>query len=117
LKKCFGVELLEGLYDLAKSSASQVMNQTAFKDVVPIEILQGDMLAVDWSNADIVYASSICFPDSLVDGIADKCVLLKKGSRVITLKNFPPRDYLKLEYLLKLKMTWGRCQVMIYTVI
>jgi hypothetical protein len=65
---------LEGLYDLAKTSADQIMNQSDFKDVVPIEILKGDMLEVDWSNADIVYASSICFPDSLVEGIADKCV-------------------------------------------
>ena len=93
------------------------MSQSDFPEVVPIEISQGDMLEVDWSNADIVYASSICFPDTLVEGIAEKCVHLKKGARVITLKNFPPRPYMRLDYMLKLKMTWGRCQVMIYTII
>jgi hypothetical protein len=76
------------------------------------------MLEVDWSDADIVYASSICFPDELVDGIAKKCEKLKKGSRIITLKEFPTcYPYLKLEYNLKLKMTWGRCQVMLYSII
>ena len=90
--------------------------------MVPIEILQGDMLEVDWwSSADIVYASSICFPDSLIEGIAAKCAFLKKGARVITLKNFPATEetnrYLRLDYNLKLKMTWGRCQVLLYTVV
>ena len=117
LSKCYGVELLEGLYELAKSSSLAIMSQSDFPEVVPIEIFQGDMLEVDWSNADIVYASSICFPDALVEGIADKCVYLKKGARVITLKNFPPRPNMRLDCMLKLKMTWGRCQVMIYTII
>ena len=81
------------------------------------------MLEIDWSNADIIYASSICFPDEvrfflheflfmniqLVEGIADKCKLLKKGSRILTLKSLPEKDYLTLEYSLKIKMTWGRC--------
>jgi hypothetical protein len=77
---------------------------------VPIEIVKGDMLEVDWwSNADIVYASSICFPDELVEGIAERCERLKKGARILTLKNFPEKGYLRLDYMLKLKMTWGRC--------
>ncbi len=76
------------------------------------------MLELDWwSSADIIYASSICFPDSLVEGIAQKCAQLKKGARVITLKNFPPVPYLRLDYHLKLKMTWGRCSVLLYTAI
>lgn len=95
------------------------MDQTEFTDVVPIEIVKGDMLEVDWSDADIVYASSICFPDELVDGIAKCCSKLKKGTRIIALKEFPKDGYpyLKLDYNLKLKMTWGRCQVMIYSIV
>ena len=73
------------------------------------------MLELDWSDADIIYASSICFPDELVEGIANHCVRLKKGARILTLKGFPDRPYLRLEYSLKIKMTWGRCQVLMYT--
>jgi hypothetical protein len=72
------------------------------------------MLELDWSDADIIYTSSICFPDELVEGIVNKCSKLKTGTRIITLKSFPPRDYYILEYTLKVKMTWGRCQVLIY---
>jgi hypothetical protein len=78
------------------------------------------MLELDWwSSADIVYASSICFPDALVEGIVKKCEKLKKGARIITLKNFPTEEgsHLRLDYILKLKMSWGRCSVHLYTVI
>jgi len=82
------------------------------------------MLELDWwSTADIVYASSICFPDELVEGIAQKCSFMKKGSRIITLKEFAKNEagdlppYLRLDYNLKVKMTWGRCQIMLYTIV
>lgn len=53
------------------------------------------MLLEDWSDADVIYTSSLCFPDELVEGIVDKCVHLKKGTRIISLKTFPERDYLQ----------------------
>lgn len=75
MKRCVGVEFLEGLYDLAALTSIEYMSSAKerFPDekIVPIDIIQGDMLKVDWSDADIIYASSICFPDELVDGIAD----------------------------------------------
>ena len=55
------------------------------------------MLLVDWSDADIIYTSSICFPDSLIDGIVAMIERLKKGSRVISLKSLPYKEYLTLE--------------------
>ena len=67
------------------------------------------MLEVDWSDADIIYTSSICFPDELIEGIADKCVHLKTGTRIVSLKTMPDKDYLNLMHILKVKMTWGRC--------
>jgi hypothetical protein len=67
------------------------------------------MLKVDWTHADIIYTSSICFPEELIEGIANRCAFLKKGARIISLKAFPLKSYLTLEYTLKIKMTWGRC--------
>ncbi|CDW84668.1 sam-dependent methyltransferase [Stylonychia lemnae] len=118
LKKCIGVELLDGLYDLAQQTASDYMKQATDRfpneRIVPLEIIKGDMLQIDWSDADIIYASSICFPDELVEGICDQARKLKKGARILTLKSFPDRDYLRMEYSLKIKMSWGRCQVAMY---
>jgi hypothetical protein len=46
--------------ELPKIASEMIPNEKT----VPIEIFQGDMLEVDWwSTADIIYTSSICFPD------------------------------------------------------
>ena len=112
--------MLDGLYEFALSTSArlQALKETRFPDIVPIEIFHGDMVEVDWwSTADIVYASSVCFPDELIEAIARRAALLRKGARIITLKNFPACDYLRLDLNLKLKMSWGRCQVLVYTVV
>jgi len=73
----------------------------------PIEIVNGDMLEIDWFDADIIYFSSVCFPDSLVDGCCDLMTKLKPGTRIISLKPLPDRAYLELYATLKVRMTWG----------
>jgi hypothetical protein len=40
-------------------------------NLVPVEIIHGDILKTDWSEADILYISSVCFPDDLYEAIAD----------------------------------------------
>lgn len=112
--KCVGVELLDGLFDIADTMKT-MFNKSAHdlfpnEKMAPIEVVKDDLLKVDWSGADVVYTSSICFPDELIEGIADQAVKLKKGARLITLKSLPSgRNYLELMHSLQLKMTWGRC--------
>jgi len=118
LKRVYGVELLDSLFDVANGISQQLHKDALAKfgagSFAPVTIVHGDMLEVDWSNADIVYSASVCFPDELIDRITNKCEQLKKGSRIITLKQYPDRPYLIMKYALKLKMTWGRCFVYIY---
>ena len=57
-------------------------------------MLHGDILKTDWFDADIVFTNSVVFPDELVSDIADLCVSLKKGTRIISPKKFPQKDYL-----------------------
>ena len=88
LKVCKGVELLPGLYDLALKSiaALQTHAQTSGTRLAPIEIMQGDILQTPWwQDADIVYSSSVCFPEELNEGIGSLCRHLKPGARVISL--------------------------------
>ena len=70
MKKCVGVEFLDGLYELAKETSMNYLLKAADRypneRIVDIEILKGDMLQIDWSEADIIYASSICFPDEVI---------------------------------------------------
>ena len=55
----------------------------------PIEIYQGDMLKHDWNDADIIYLSAVLFSDALVASITELFNHLKKGTRVISLKELP----------------------------
>ena len=51
------------------------------------------MLEVDWFDADIIYFSSVCYPDFLINGVMDRLVNLKAGARIISLKPLPAREY------------------------
>ena len=83
----------------------------------PVEIYTGDMLVHDWSDADIIYLSAVCFSDELVAGVTDLFTRVKKGSRVISLKAIPDRPFLELYATIKVKMTWGIQLVFYYRTI
>lgn len=75
------------------------------------------MLVHDWSDADIIYLSAVCFSDELVAGVADLFTRVKKGTRVISLKEIPARPFLELYAAIKVKMSWGLQLVFYYRVI
>ena len=59
----------------------------------------------------------MCFSDALVAGVADLLCLVKKGTRVISLKEIPQRPFLEMYATIKVKMTWGIQLVFYYKVI
>ena len=87
------------------------------------------MLNLDWSDADLVLANSTCFDSSLLNKIAQKCSLLKKGTWLMTLtKKLPTAEEdcsdveqepllkqidLEWECVLSVKreMSWGQATV------
>jgi precorrin-6B methylase 2 len=105
-----GVEYLEGLYECA------IQAGTRYKELgpVPFNLVNDDMLKVDWSAADIIFTSSICFPDELIDGIFEKCAALKPGTRIITLKQLGESEDFVMRHNLRVKMTWGKTGVYIF---
>ena len=78
---------------------------------------QGDILNENWSDADIIFTNSPLFPDSLIDGIADLSAKLKKGARIISLKELPKRDHLHPFASMKVKMSWGNQVTFFYKVV
>lgn len=123
--KVVGVELLPGLCELARKAAArlrEIQNADMLPDdycsggssYSPVEVVQGDMLQVDWSHADVMYLSSICFSDELMMGLAERARRLKPGTRIITLKHFPKyQDEFEILSSGWYKMTWGRINVLI----
>jgi len=54
--------------------------------MAPLTIMEGDILTTNWwSEADIVYSSSVCFPEELNLGILELSKKLKPGARLIGL--------------------------------
>ena len=109
LKKVCGVEFLDKLYETCKNSLQNV--QVSNRDLPEFDVKHGNMLEIDWSDADILFSSSICFPNELIEGILEKCHLLKKGARFITLKSFPQNNIFEVKYSIRVKMTWGKTGV------
>jgi len=109
LKEINGVEYLEGVYNCAVQAGERFRKVTN----VPMNIIHGDMLEVDWSDADLIFTSSICFPQELIDGIWEKAKLLKIGTKIVSLKSFDDCDDWEIIHNLRVKMTWGKTGVYI----
>ena len=105
LKACSGIEFLPQLHELCQTTLSALPKDSKH---APIKVIHGDMLAVDWSDADIIFTSSICFPEELINGIFEKAQQLKVGARIMTLKSFPVNDFFDVKYSVRVKMTWGK---------
>ena len=109
LKRITGVEYLEGLAGAARQAVGrfhELINENE-EDREKLQVVCGDMREIDWSGADIVYASSLCFSSELVEAIHEKMLLLKVGSRIVTLKIIPDKTNFLLLHTLRVKMTWG----------
>lgn len=106
-----GVEFLEGLCRTslrAIDSFCKISEKAGLKTSRSVfKVVEGDMKTADWLDADVVYTSSICFPEDLIKALAEKGRLLKKGARVITLRNWADTSNYKILYYFKVKMTWG----------
>lgn len=79
------------------------------------EVHHGDMLKdVDWSGADLVFANSTCFDQSLLAQIAEQASKCKKGTWMFTLtKKIPSaEDFSECKewesvISIKREMSWG----------
>ena len=112
------VELLPSLHEAAnKYHAAYQLLPNSKKN---IELLNKDILEIDFSDANIIYIPSTLFKYDFLKKVAKKCSKLKEGTTIITLKNPMPciteddtnvifDTYKKEEHL----MTWGR-ELVIY---
>jgi len=104
-----GVELLETLCKVAKEIIEKYIKTNKGQ---LFKVICNNILKEDWVNADIVYISSICFSDELMNDIIEKARGLRKGARVISLTQWEAKDF-EVIYKKTLKMTWGKAQVFI----
>jgi len=110
--KISGVELLDGLHSACLKAIGQYCEVSKQNKIDPKEsrfnIIKGDMRKIDWSDADVIYTSSICFPEDLIKDMVEIGKKLKPGTRIITLKNWGESEIYKTLNYFKVKMTWGK---------
>ena len=61
--------------------------------MAPVRLIEGDILEEDWSDADLVLATSLCFPWALQVAMHAKALQLKHGARVVCMQgDFDDQD-------------------------
>jgi hypothetical protein len=104
-----GIELMRPLYEQCQGILRSLPQDAAVTTVV-----LGDILELDWADADIVYSSSVCYSESLLDYITQASDLLKAGSRVVSLKALHLSSKFTQEAEVSVKMSWGYNDAFVY---
>lgn len=116
-KRICGVELLDGLCVAAGEAVNGYCTAVEKQGRDPMRarfsVVKGDIRVVDWLNADVIYAASMCFPDALMKEITERGKALRKGTRIITLKNWNDPATYKILSCCRVRMTWGKTKVYI----
>jgi len=115
-----GVEILQGLHHVACDIQGKWEDERRSLDIsertreAQITFICGDILQVDWSDADVCFANSTCFDDKLMEGLAERANLCKPGTFFITFtRRLPSEKWEVLEYERHL-MSWGDATVYIH---
>jgi hypothetical protein len=106
-KSITGIEILSPLHKMALQTKTRYdQNMPTFikenpelfpyhKDLVPeINYIKGSLFDYDWKNASVVFNTSTCFPDELIEQIYSKVQEMPSGSFHINQCNYMPEEYL-----------------------
>ncbi|CDW91443.1 dot1 domain containing protein [Stylonychia lemnae] len=118
LKKCIGIEYLEGLFQKSLEVKSEY-EKLGLDNLPELEFKQDDFLInSDWAfDADVVFANATCFEPEMVAQISKiLSEKLKSGGIVImTTKSLVDEgDLFKKIGPFKKKMSWGSASVTVY---
>lgn len=116
-KECYGIEILKGLQEVifiyldysldikCVQTSLDILNRFNCS-IAPllstrassIHFLHGSFLSEshDWSDADLVFANSTCFPDELIGQIEVLARKLAVGARVVTFTSSLRSEYFKV---------------------
>ena len=125
-----GIELLEGLYDISndvldkflKANYMAVNNSDDDMGMFyndsnnSIEYVNSSFLEdeYDWSDSDLVFANSTCFPEDLMMKLSVRSQVMSPGSRFITFTVSLDSPYWRVIYKERLKMSWGFATVFVH---
>jgi len=71
-----------------------------------IKFIHNNIRNEDFSDATVIYMSSLCFPTDLMAELSQKFAKLKLGSRIISLVPLHPSKFLQFKKVEILEMSW-----------
>ena len=74
-------ELLPGLHAAALATHARILGLGA--PCAPVVLEQGDFLEADWSDASLLFATSLCFPPELTHAVEVRARRLAPGARIV----------------------------------
>lgn len=112
-KKCIGIELLDPLYNASVEALKKYEEEIRPKlhnklEHSQIQLIHGDILKMDYSDADIVFVNSTCFQEDLMNALDEKLECLRPNAHIITLSK-PLKSPAYYQYKHKLyDFSWGQ---------
>lgn len=126
-RKVVGVELSDTRYALAAEMVEEIKKEkykngltAGLSKTKSITLQHADIAKIPLDEATVIFMCATCFSDEFVARMADIFAQLKPGTRIITLKELPPRAALCHSATYTLPMTWSPekgSAVYLYTVI
>lgn len=119
-KKCRGVEYLPALHECTRDLLAKLRNMPEAQQFFPqilqdIEFQQNDIMATDFSDADVIYTNATAFSADMWESLIPKLEALKPGTRIIVLtKRLNNKNNFQLIQETMLPMSWGMNSVMVY---
>lgn len=126
-KKCVGIELSPTRYNHAQKVREQLVTVQPTKKATvkkplkkerELQFRNQNIANADFSDATVVFMCSTCFSDQFMQDLTEKLAKLRKGLRVITLKELPQHPKFKHVETYTLPMTWSKeTQVRLYELV
>jgi hypothetical protein len=101
-----GIELIPDLVQAARSHCLTATQDDSSRS--KINFMEGDLRQIDWSEADLVWVTSLCFDDGVIAELTSLSELMKEGSYILTTDTELDSDHWDFAAPPKLyKMSWG----------
>ncbi len=78
------------------------------------QFVQGDLYAMDWSEASLLYANTTAFTDEGMARFSEKCDEISPGARLVTVTRQPEHPELIQIAMEMLPFSWGLSSVFVY---
>jgi len=117
VKKSVGIELSKSRYEGSKKIFKDLMNQNLLDPKRKLEFYNKNIKDVPLKDATIIYLSSLCFPQKLIQDITNNILRDTKGKLyLITFSSLPKDSGFTLQEKVTIPMTWSKSSPLyIYT--